>query len=300
MKIFVLTDQSKNSHGFAINISKLRLERFKQNPVMLYNHDKLVGKWKDLEIKDGKLVGTPVFMDDEKEEHALKIKNRVEKDFVKSASLGINIIDVQWNEELDYPIVEAEVFECSVVDIPSNANAVTLYNSDGERLEGENLQVQLSALGKPKPAIKSKSNMKLSVKSLTTLGLDNDSSDEAVNSAIQKLQSDYKNAQTKLELLESKEVDSLISTALKEGRITALNKEKFEKLAASDLDLAKEMIEGLPAKKKLSEKTKKEKTKVDLNDRSSWTFEDWRKKDTAGLLAIKRDDPDQYDEIVNL
>ena len=84
-KTFVLSDGSKNSYGFAIDMAKLDLERFRANPVMLYNHGQLVGKWENLELKDGKLTGTPVFMSDESEEHALKIQNRVEKGFVNGA-----------------------------------------------------------------------------------------------------------------------------------------------------------------------------------------------------------------------
>ena len=65
-KIFVLSDGSVNSYGFRVDMEKLNLSRFKKNPVMLYNHYEVIGRWKGIKIEDGKLLASPVFTKSEK------------------------------------------------------------------------------------------------------------------------------------------------------------------------------------------------------------------------------------------
>lgn len=291
-KEFILSDESINSYGFSIDMEKLQLERFMSNPVMLYNHNELVGKWSNLKVEKGRLTGTPVFMEDEDEVLAAKIKKRVEKDFVKGASLGIRILSVE-KKEGQTPKVEAEVMECSVVDIPSNKNAITLYNSEGVKLKGEAFKLALSRILKP---IKHNKEMKLNAKSYVALGLIEGASDSDVNSAIETLSKKLKNLEAKEQAEIEQKVNQLITTALGEGRITADQKSHFEELASTNFELAKVTIAALPTKKELAGR---EKPENGGEDRSDWTFSDWRKKDTAGLLAIKKDNPDKYKEIIN-
>ena len=108
MKTFILSDNSKNSYGFRLDMTKLQLGRFKSNPVMLYNHGQLIGKWDNIKVEDGKLSAEPTFMEGEDEKLSLQTKKRVEDGFLKGASLGLNIISVLHTEG-EAPLVEAEV-----------------------------------------------------------------------------------------------------------------------------------------------------------------------------------------------
>lgn len=306
-KTFILSDDTVNSYGFRIDIENSDLERFQTNPVMFYNHWDFIGSWENIRIEDGKLLAEPVFMDDENETTALKVSKRVENGFLKAASLGINIL--KWEEtEGEPPIATVEVFECSIVDIPSNANAVTLYDTNGQKLEGEAISLALNAIktNSTQEKTEKKTDMKLNAKSLTVLGLTEKSSDDSINEAIDnlakqnaQLSADNDKLKADSEAQKQKAIDALISTALNDGRITADKKEKFEKLAATDLELATDTINALPAKKTLSGKEDLENPKTELGDRESWTFADWRKKDTAGLLALKKENPEKYQEIIN-
>lgn len=261
---------------------------------MLYNHSQLIGRWENIKNEDGKLLADPVFMEDDEEKEALKVQKRVEAGFVKGASLGIRILSAVTGED-GIPVVEAEVMECSIVDIPSNANSITLYNSDGEKLTGDNLDFALSAI--TKKSNKLDKTMKLSAEAYKAIGLSHGASDEEINKAIQTLSSENVALKAKIEAANKAKIEALLSAAIKDGRIKAAQKEKFEKLAAQDFDLAKETIEGLPKAEKLA--GKEDKTgKNGGEDRSKWTFSDWRKKDTAGLLSIKKEDPDRYAEII--
>jgi len=290
VKTFVLSDGSKNSYGFAIDMAKLNLERFKANPVMLYNHGELVGKWENIRVENGKLLAEPVFMDNVSEEFALKIKSRVDDGFVNGASIGFGVLSV--NKDGDIPLVEAEVNECSVVDMPSNANAIVLYDSEGIKLDNEAFKLALNSIKKP---IKIDKEMKLNKNSYVTLGLAETATESEVDVAIQNLNAKNVDLQTKVEGIDKAKVDALITVALSEGRFTADKKEQFEQLATANFDLAKSTIEGLPLKGTLAGNEQREKK--DKEDREKWTFADWRKKDTAGLLSIKDTDPERYKEI---
>lgn len=306
-KKFILTDGSVNQFGFRINMAKLSLERFKSNPVMLYNHRGLVGRWEDLQITDGQLTGYPNFMDDEKEEEAILIANRVKNDYVKGASLGIHIIDIEMAPD-GTPLVECEVLECSVVDIPNNANAIVLMSADGEPLKDQELQLSLNKIKQIKKS--NNTEMKLNLKSLGALGLEEGASESAINNAIAKLSgkaSKVEELQKKLNTLQTeqleaqkKNAETLVEGAIKEGKITAEKKQKFVDLAIKDLELASDTLASLPGKSKLPS-ANREGVTADLNleARKDWDFDKWRKEDPAGLINLKSNDPDAYQEILN-
>lgn len=294
MREFVLSDGSVNSYGFRIDMGKLHLERFKNNPVMLYNHGELVGKWTGIREEGGKLIATPEFMDGEGEDLAAKVKKRVEQGFVKGASLGIHILAVTHYEDGKPPLVEAEVLETSVCDIPSNANALTLYDDDGNKLDADAVHLAL----KPTSAKQTKTpEMKFSKETLKALNLPQGAEQADIENAIAQLAADNKVLSDKLEAESANRAASLVDGAIAEGRITANKKEAFLQLAKDNYDLCKTTLESIPGRKALAGKEKRGGESAD-GDRSEWTFEDWRKKDTPGLLDIKADDPDQYARIL--
>lgn len=73
----ILSDSSKeNSKGFRIDLATLNTERFKTNPVMLYQHDpeRIIGRWENLRI-EGQLLKADAIFDTADEE----IKPIIEK-----------------------------------------------------------------------------------------------------------------------------------------------------------------------------------------------------------------------------
>ena len=148
-KTFVLSDESINSYGFRVLTAGINLERFKKNPVMLWNHTRSwsdkedvilpIGRWENLRVEDGKLLGDTCFdMDDP---FAVKIANKVEKGFVKTCSVGIQEIELSEMPEHIFPgqtrktVIRSILWEVSLTDMPSNANAVSLYDSNGNIIE---------------------------------------------------------------------------------------------------------------------------------------------------------------------
>ena len=61
---FVLSDgRIVNNHGFRIDLRGVNLDRFKANPVMLYQHDieRIIGRWDNIRVEDNRLMADAVF-----------------------------------------------------------------------------------------------------------------------------------------------------------------------------------------------------------------------------------------------
>lgn len=128
---FVLSDESVNSYGFVVLTEGIDTSAFERNPVMLYMHNRdgnVIGRWENIR-KDGKrLLGDAVF--DDSTELAATVKKQVEKGFLRSVSIGIEQIAT---EELNgvQTVTKCRLIEASIVDIPSNENAVKLFRRTG-------------------------------------------------------------------------------------------------------------------------------------------------------------------------
>lgn len=132
-KTFVISDESLNSYDLKIITSGIDTTRFIKNPVMFYMHDRnlgVIGRWDNLRMEGSRLLADPVF--DESDELAMKIKRKVENGFIKSASIGISIDEKNIKDGVVY---SCYLKECSIVDIPSNENALILYDKDDRRIE---------------------------------------------------------------------------------------------------------------------------------------------------------------------
>lgn len=127
---FVISDESVNSYGFKVITSGISLERFKKNPVMLYMHERgtgVIGRWENVRIKNKQLLADAVI--DETDELGSKISKTVENGFLKSASIGIRINVLKSINNQD-TVTDCDLLECSIVDIPSNENALALYDQE--------------------------------------------------------------------------------------------------------------------------------------------------------------------------
>ncbi|MDR0792008.1 MAG: hypothetical protein LBE82_01770, partial [Chitinophagaceae bacterium] len=92
MSPFVLSDGNQvNNYGFRVNTDGIDLSRFMANPVMLNNHydgiGGVLGKWMEIKKEGGKLFATPDF--DEADENAKQVKGKVDRGYIKGASLGL-------------------------------------------------------------------------------------------------------------------------------------------------------------------------------------------------------------------
>lgn len=168
---FIVSDETKNSFGMVIKTDGIDIEAFIKNPVMLYMHERksVVGRWENLRKEGTKLIADAVF--DDTTELGKSVKTQVEKGFLRSASIGIQIIEEQDINGVR-TVTKSILNEISIVDIPSNKNALKLCNIGGNRYLRLQMPQKIKSLRK---------------ELISMLELDESATDEDIINAIQEL-----------------------------------------------------------------------------------------------------------------
>jgi len=173
-----------NSYGFWVKTGGIDLERFRNNPVLTYNHqthELPVGKVINIRIEDNRLVGEVDF--DIKDARGLELKRKYDEGYMSGFSIGIipkvyseDKNDIKMGQQYQ-TVVACELLEIAAVTIPSNSDAVRMYNQSGEVIEmAENMNLHFSTY----------KNKKLMLKVLILLGLSPTASEEEAVLAIEK------------------------------------------------------------------------------------------------------------------
>lgn len=126
---FILSDETLNSQGFVVLTKGIDITAFAKNPIMLYMHQRatVVGRWENIRIENNKLMADPVF--DTSTELGKTVMQQVNNGFLRSASIGIDIIEEKQVNKVT-TVTKCKLFEASIVDVPSNENALKLYYKD--------------------------------------------------------------------------------------------------------------------------------------------------------------------------
>ena len=303
MNDYILNDESVvNSHGFVLLNAAGRFERFNANPVMLFNHeaDKLIGQMTGLRVEGTKLIGTPVY--DEEDALAAKCKRQGEKGFLKGCSPGIMIYAVELRTNPDgeerITVTDWELCEVSLVSVPSNRNALRLYNAQGEVIPDDQIRLSIESL----LHLNKQDEMDkiiLTAEAYAALGLKSNEADgKAISAAIMELKARVEKAEKDLNDKHKAQAEAFVDLAIKDGRITADKKEQFIKLALADFDMAKTTLEAIPTRESLAGKVTHGTGKAtSTKDRAEWTYLRWAKEDPEGLKRLKETDPEAFEEL---
>jgi len=313
MKRIVISDESINSYGFWVVTDGIDTAAFQKNPVMLWNHNRdghgtvnaqlPIGFWKDLRMENGVLTGEPVF--DEKDEFALKIKQKYESGILNACSMGF--MPLEWSDAPEMlkegqtvaTVTRCRLLEVSICDIPSNANAtVVLYDENSKT-------INLSDL--PNKAIGPKINH-INMKEIALkLGLAENADSKACVDAIQLKDDKIAALKTENATLKAKvqgfekseaearkqEVTKLLDDAVKTGRIDATTRPQFEKLFELDHEGTKTVLASLP------ERTPMEAKPVGSGDGDLCKMS-WDELDKADrLFELKTKYPEIYQQKFN-
>ena len=312
MNTFILSDESVNSYGFRILSNGVDITRFKSNPVMLgmHNGNMLpIGRWENIRLENGQWLAEPVF--DEADPVALEYKGKVERGFLKAASVGVDILE--WSDDRSLLLqgqkfataTKSSFFEASLVPVGSNANALKLnFPSKGIQLSGgfDDKLLELSL-----PRVQENGNQADKLNEMESvklkLGLSKEADEKAVLEALNAKLSENKGPS-------DREIEILMGLGREKGFIDDANEATYKNLSKADFDSVLGLIQS--AKKAELKADTKEEEKEDkgrfsdliaqlgaklnggANDRSKWTLGDWMEKDEAGLLKLKEEKPDQY------
>jgi len=127
---FVVSTASEDRHETEIMPEGGDLRFFKENPVVLFNHDqdKVIGRSPSIQLENGRIVAQVEF--DSDDPFAANIERKVENGFINATSIGFIIKKWEFDEDRDvFRILEWELVEFSIVSVPSNREALVLERS---------------------------------------------------------------------------------------------------------------------------------------------------------------------------
>lgn len=310
-KTFLVSDESKNCYGFRVLNSGIETSAFEANPVMLYMHQrgKVFGSWSNLTLANGKWTAESLFDIEDTDKDVQDVAGKVERGFLKAASIGIDIQAVEWNEELAcYDVVACVLQEISIVDVGGNRNAVRLY-SNGQPLSEVQLKDKLATLSAPpatnEDTIKSIVNtpVHMELKAIAkSLGLPETATEQEVQDAAVRLSADsgYKKKFDELEATLSSakvtEANDLVDAAIADKRITADQKPTYVKLFAADFDSTKAILLKMAKPVDLVQLTNQNNVTVTNTDEEAAKL--YESMDRKGTLAkLKADNPTEFNRL---
>lgn len=307
-KTFILHDDSVNTYGFRMLTSGGNIGEFERNPVMFFQHNDYtlpIGRWENIRKEGSQILADAVF--DEEDEDALKIKGKVDRNFIRMASIGT------WapEETSDDPtlklpgqtgptITKWTLREASIVSIGANHNALRMYDREtGELINLSDSKSVLQFID----SITKKTTKMINLREI--LNLSDSATDNDVEAAVQSLKQendrlqqqnttlvqenkqlkDDRAAQDEKRLQDQKaEAITLVDTAIRDGRLDASGKDAFLALFDSDFEKAKTTLTAIPRVKRISEQM--EPAAVELSDLAK---KSWSELDRAGLLPMLKD-----------
>ncbi len=278
---FLLSDESVNSYGTRVLTNGIRLDDYKKNPVVLWNHIRAWSDKEDQVLPIGKVVkiwkdGDKLYGDiefDSKDAFAIKVANKVEQGIIRACSVSISVVTTSEDEavlvqgQTRPTVMESRLREVSVVDIPANKNCVRLFD-DGTGAELSFADGQDSFL---LPLLKSKKKKKMNLNDeiLSALEL-KDADERAVVAEIVRLRGEAKAAETlrqengtlkeELKGFRDKEEDArkaaitdLVDGAIKARKIATSDRADYIALAEKDFERTKKVLEAMSGVKELTE-----------------------------------------------
>jgi hypothetical protein len=139
---FVISDETRDRHGTVIPVNNWALEHYNANGIVGYQHsvyggtdpnpDQVLGVGRAY-IEDGQLIGSVTFEPKEINPLAEKIFQKVLHGTLKATSVGFREVTAgKWGEKDEavdgskptYYFGQVELLEFSIVNIPSNPNAI--------------------------------------------------------------------------------------------------------------------------------------------------------------------------------
>ncbi len=274
MKEVIISTEAVNSYGTRVLTSGIDLEQFKRNPVLLWMHRRAfdgesmpIGKIDNLRVEDGKLIGTPVF--DQNDEFARRIESKWESGFLRMASAALEPIAVDPDPALALEgqtratVTRCKLIEVSIVDIGGNDEALQLCGADGKVLTlaaGEDAPaLPLLELNKPEPApeetpgegeeINNPKNQTTAMnkEQLALLGLPEGASDEQATAALQLMKGRADSA----EALQLAAVTQCVDQAIADKKILAAQRDHYIKLGkAAGVEMLTDTFKTMPAMQK--------------------------------------------------
>ncbi len=315
MKEVIISTEAVNCYGTRVLTSGIELEQYERNPVLLWMHRRSyepgampIGRIENLRVEDGKLIGTPVF--DQNDDFAKQIESKWENGFLRMASAALEPLATSSDPELvaegqtRETVTRCKLIEVSIVDIGGNDEALQLYGGDkllklaaGEEspaLPLLTLQAKSEQDTEEKPETPiTKPKNKMTKEQLQLLGLPEGASDEQVTAALNLMKTKADSAET----LQLAAVTKAVDQAIAERKIVAAQREHFISLGkAAGADMLADTFKAMVPQAKPTDT-------IELGKQSSPTpgaggagksYNKLSEVPHSELLALRKDNPAEY------
>ena len=306
---FIINTENVNSYGYRILTDGIDYAQYMRNPVVLFMHERGVNAYKGSEVigrctklyKEGTTLIAEVEFD-EQDEFAKKIAGKVERGYIRMASMFAEIKEVSTEPQ---HILEGQVYETvtacklveiSIVDIGGNDNALKL-SKDGKPFQLKKIVTNTS------------NNMDIKVIALA-LGMGENTKEEAVLSALHSLKTDKEKAEAEVVALKktirenrTAEATTLVDKAISLKLIPEALKESQLKQFEADFDGQKAVLSKLVADKE-AENTQQGKANtvrevvLGVGAKPTGTanenFDYLQKYNPAKLRQLRDEQPEEY------
>ena len=319
MKEVIISTEAVNSYGTRVLTSGIDLEQYERNPVLLWMHRRAfdgesmpIGKIDNLRVEDDKLIGTPVF--DQNDEFARKIESKWDSGFLRMASAALEPIEVNPDPALALEgqtratVTRCKLIEVSIVDIGGNDEALQLCGADGKQLKlaaGEDAPtLPLLKLSNPDPTPVSfpgvgeeinNNNKQLKTAmnkdQLILLGLPEDASDEQATAALQLMKTKADSAET----LQLAAVTQCVDQAITERKILAAQRDHYITLGkAAGVEMLADTFKTMPAQRKPTDILNLSQQSAPGAGSQPKIYTKLSDVPQSELLALRKDQPAEY------
>ena len=312
-KTFVLHDNSINTYGFRMLTEGADLSVFESNPVMLLNHDDWelpIGRWENIRKEGDKILADAVF--DDADERALRVSGKVERGFLKAASIGAWPVELSDDPKVMLPgqkeptVTKWIAREASICNIGANHNAVALYGSDNKAIDLLKPRALVSLYDNSYKDNNMSNQIDTNMNLKKLFKLSDVASDEAVSEAAsnvldenktlkadkERLEAENKRLKDRVDAIEAKqkgdekaEATKLVDQAITASRISSTAREIWLSDFESNFESAKTRLASIAARQSVS-------SQVNTDTDSEFVKLSWDELDKKGKLQqLKDSDP---------
>ena len=304
---FVLSDENNvNSYGYRVLTDGIDVAQYMRNPVVLFMHergnrgDEVIGRALSLKKENGQLIGEIEF--DEADELAKKIAGKVERGFIRMASIHADITETSSDPahllpgQLYETVTKSELVELSIVDIGGNNNALKLSRN------GQPVQLQQI----------NKSNKLMKIEHIAlALSLSATADEQQITTAISGLKTtvaqltkEKEGLATQIKEMRTGEATALVEKAVALSLIHVDLKDVFLKAFDGDFDAQKAKLSKMIAdaeKDGATDAAQGAVRKVVLGAQGKGgaaapevTFDDLQRNNVAELRRLRDEEPETY------
>lgn len=317
-KDVIISTGAVNCYGTRVLTEGIDRSQYERNPVLLWMHRRAfdgnampIGRVENLKVEDGKLIGTPVF--DQNDDFAKRIESKWESGFLRMASAALEPIETSADDALVLPgqtretVTRSKLVEVSIVDIGGNDEALQLCGADGKLLKlaaGEDAPaLPLLRLSNPEPTpeeepgegeeINNNQNQTTAMnkEQLTLLGLPDGASDEQATAALQLM----KTRADRAESLQLAAVTRCVDQAIAERKILAAQRDHYIQLGkAAGADMLAATFKTMPVQTKPTEVLRLSKESAPGSGETSKSYAKLSEVPKEELLALRKEQPAEY------